>query len=142
MNDYSNNYDDLPIGVITSSVDTINILNIDNTWASTTGLLPGAVQQKMTPLQVAHDILGADDIISINSIRNTHVTGDLTVNDRDVMAEIDELREALMLPSRNIKLEENYPELKEAYDTYMEVYRGIRVADRLEKTGEQYGDES
>ena len=139
MNDYSNNYDDLPIGVITSGVDTINI---DNTWASTTGLLPGSVQQKMTPLQAAHDILGADDIISINSIRNTHVTGDLTVNKRNVLAEIDELREALMLPSRNIKLEENYPELKEAYDTYMEVYRGIRVADRLEKTGEQYGDES
>ena len=85
--------------------------------------------------------LAGNTIVS-DSAGNTHVTGELTVNDRDVMAEIDELRDALMLPSRNTNLEENYPELKEAYDTYMEVYRGIRVADRLEKTGEQYGDES
>ena len=85
--------------------------------------------------------LAGNTLVS-NSAGNTHVTGELTVNERNVLAEIDELRDALMLPSRNTNLEENYPELKEAYDTYMEVYRGIRVADRLEKTGEQYGDES
>ena len=104
------------------SIDTISIDN--NTYGD------------LTITSLAGNTMVSD------STGNTHVTGELTVNERDVMAEIDELREALMLPSRNINLEENYPELKEAYDTYMEVYRGIRVADRLEKTGEQYGDES
>tara|TARA_R110000782_G_scaffold19598_6_gene53305 strand:- start:1456 stop:1827 length:372 start_codon:yes stop_codon:yes gene_type:complete len=116
MNDYGDHI------TITSGVDTINIDN--NTYGD------------LTITSLAGNTMVSD------STGNTHVTGELTVNERDVMAEIDELREALMLPSRNINLEENYPELKEAYDTYMEVYRGIRVADRLEKTGEQYGDES
>tara|TARA_R110000772_G_scaffold54759_2_gene125028 strand:- start:367 stop:798 length:432 start_codon:yes stop_codon:yes gene_type:complete len=136
MNDYSDYI------TITSEVSVDTIID-NNTWESTLGILPGSTQQKMTTGNSGTiTSLGAGDVTITPLNGTTAITGELTVNERNVMKELDELREALMLPSRNIKLEENYPELKEAYDTYMEVYRGIRVADRLEKTGEQYGDES
>jgi hypothetical protein len=36
----------------------------------------------------------------------------------------------LLLP-RDQKLENKYPELKEAYDAYNELYRGIMIADKM-----------
>ena len=59
----------------------------------------------------------------------------LIVNGRDVMKELDEMREAMLLLKRDVNLEEKYPELKEAYDNYMELYRGLRIADKLTNTG-------
>lgn len=59
----------------------------------------------------------------------------LIVNGRDVMKELDEMRDALLLLKRDVDMEEKYPELKEAYDNYMELYRGLRIADKLTNTG-------
>ena len=36
----------------------------------------------------------------------------------------------LLLP-RNEKLEHKYPELKEAYDAYMELYKGVQIARKM-----------
>ena len=36
----------------------------------------------------------------------------------------------LLLP-RDQKLEDKYPELKEAYDAYQELYREILIADKM-----------
>ena len=55
---------------------------------------------------------------------------------RDIFEELDELREAVLLLTRDLKLEEQYPELKQAYDDYMELYRSIKIADKLAKTGD------
>lgn len=55
---------------------------------------------------------------------------------RGILEELDELREAVLLLTRDLKLEEQYPELKQAYDDYMELYRSIKIADKLAKTGD------
>jgi hypothetical protein len=54
---------------------------------------------------------------------------------RSILEELDELREAVLLLTRDLKLEKQYPELKQAYDDYMELYRSIKIADKLAKTG-------
>lgn len=79
----------------------------------------------------------ADAKIRIDGSKNGTMQVDvpLVVNGRDVMKELDELREAMLLITRDLKLEEHYPELKQAYDDYMELYRGIKIADKLTNTG-------
>ena len=50
----------------------------------------------------------------------------LVVNGRDVMKEIDEMRDALLLLKRDIDMESKYPklkELKEAYEAQLEKYK-------------------
>jgi hypothetical protein len=63
------------------------------------------------------------------------VDGTLEVKGRDVLKELDELREILLLLKRDVKLEEKYPELKQAYDDYMELYRGLLIAEKFYETG-------
>ena len=84
-------------------------------WASTLGMLPGSVQQKMTPLQVAYDIVSADDVSANPLIK---CDGTLEVQGRDVLAELDEMRNALMLIKRDVDMEAKYPKLKELKDEY------------------------
>ena len=59
----------------------------------------------------------------------------LIVNDRDVLNELDNLHQAMLLLPRDQKLEDKYPELKEAYDAYQELYRGILIADKMIENG-------
>ena len=50
----------------------------------------------------------------------------LLVNGRDVMQEIDEMRDALLLLKRDVDMESKYPklkELKEAYEAQLEKYK-------------------
>ena len=50
----------------------------------------------------------------------------LLVNGRDVMKELDEMRDALLLLKRDIDMESKYPklkELKEAYEAQLEKYK-------------------
>ena len=42
----------------------------------------------------------------------------LLVNGRDVMKELDEMRDALLLLKRDVQMEEKYPRLKELKDEY------------------------
>jgi hypothetical protein len=48
---------------------------------------------------------------------------------------LDDIQEALMLVTRNIDLEEKYPELKESYRKHMELYRELAIAEKLYNTG-------
>jgi hypothetical protein len=50
----------------------------------------------------------------------------LLVNGRDVMQEIDEMRDALLLLKRDVDMESKYPklkELKEAYEAQLDKYK-------------------
>ena len=59
------------------------------------------------------------------------ISTDLWVKNRDILQELDELRNHMLLLPRDQKLEEKYPELKEAYDAYMELYRGVQIARKM-----------
>ena len=59
---------------------------------------------------------------------------DLIVRNRNILNELDNLHQAMLLLPRDQKLEEKYPELKEAYDSYQELYRGLLLADKMSNT--------
>ena len=64
------------------------------------------------------------------------ISTDLIVKGRDILNEIDNLHKSMLLLPRDQKLEHKYPELKEAYDAYQELYREILIADKMRKTYE------
>lgn len=68
-------------------------------------------------------------IVSDND--KVNITTDLIVQDRNILNELDNLHQAMLLLPRDQKLENKYPELKEAYDAYNELYRGIMIADKM-----------
>ena len=80
-----------------------------------------------------------DSAITIDGGPNGSMKVDvpLVVNGRDVMKEIDEMQDALLLLKRDVNLAEKYPELKQAYDDYMEMYRGLQIAEKFYQTGNE-----
>jgi len=63
------------------------------------------------------------------------VNGTLEVDGRNIIEELDEIKATLLIVTRDKKLEEQYPELKEAYDNYMEIKRSLSIAEKLYNTG-------
>ena len=59
---------------------------------------------------------------------------DLYVKGRNVVDELDARHKAMLLLPRDQKLEDKYPELKEAYDAYNELYKEIMIADKMSNT--------
>ena len=72
---------------------------------------------------------------SIESSGTTvNIKTELYVKDRNILNELDNLHQSMLLLPRDQKLEEKYPELKDAYDAYYDLYRGILLADKMSKT--------
>ena len=69
-------------------------------WASTLGMLPGSVE------------------IGIAQAKTMQIDMPLVVQGRDVMKELDEMRDALLLIKRDVYMEAKYPRLKEIKDEY------------------------
>jgi hypothetical protein len=55
----------------------------------------------------------------------------LIVEGRDILNELDNLHKSMLLLPRDQKLQDKYPELKEAYDAYQELYRGVMIAEKM-----------
>ena len=90
-------------------------MNNNYTYSSTIGHLPGSI----TNSTIATTNL-ADSAIIINGGPGGSMKVDvpLVVNGRDVMKEIDEMRDALLLLKRDVDMESKYPRLKELKDEY------------------------
>jgi hypothetical protein len=85
------------------------------------GALPGTILAKNTftnPTITASSV--ADSVITINGGPNGSMKVDvpLIVNGRDIMKELDEMRDALLLLRRDVDMESKYPRLKEIKDEY------------------------
>ena len=72
------------------------------------------------------NIVSDDDKVTIST--------DLVVQGRDILNELDNLHSSMLLLPRDQKLQDKYPELKEAYDAYNELYREILIADKMRET--------
>ena len=59
---------------------------------------------------------------------------DLIVKGRNILNELDNLHKHVLLLPRDQELEQKYPELKEAYNAYNELYREILIADKMRET--------
>ena len=72
---------------------------------------------------------------SIESSGTTvNIKTELYVKDRNILNELDNLHQSMLLLPRDQKLQDKYPELKEAYDAYQELYREILIADKMRET--------
>jgi len=94
-------------------------------WASTLGMLPVSIQQKMTTVNSGTitsstnygNITIVDDV-NIAQAKAMQVDIPLVVQGRDVMKELDELRDSMLLLKRHVDMEAKYPRLKEIKDEY------------------------
>jgi len=50
---------------------------------------------------------------------------------------LEDIQATMLLVTRNIDLEEKYPELKESYLKHMELYRELMIAEKLYDTGKK-----
>lgn len=58
----------------------------------------------------------------------------LMVNDRDILQELDEMRDALLLLKRDTDMEAKYPRLKELKDRYEAELEKYKTYDRIKKS--------
>ena len=85
---------------------------------STNGMGPGTVnsgQITTSSITGLNSNIWTDDVSAKASIQ---CDGTLKVQGRDVLAELDEMRDALMLITRDVDMEAKYPKLKELKDAY------------------------
>ena len=66
-----------------------------------------------------------------NTDKKVQVTATLEVNGRDVIRELDEMRDALMLLKRDVDMESKYPRLKEIKDMYEQELEKYKTFERL-----------
>ena len=64
-----------------------------------------------------------------------YINKELYVKSRNILNELDNLHRSMLLLPRDQKLEDKYPELKEAYDAYQELYREVLIADKMRENG-------
>jgi hypothetical protein len=78
----------------------------------------------------------ADSAITINGGPNGSMKVDvpLVVNGRDVMKEIDEMRDALLLLKRDVDMEAKYPKLKELKDEYERALEKYKTFEAIKES--------
>jgi hypothetical protein len=64
----------------------------------------------------------------------TGIAPDPKIVDRDVMKEIDELRDAVLLLKRAVNMEEKYPELKRLKDEYEAALDKYKTFDAIKES--------
>jgi len=60
-----------------------------------------------------------------------HVDGKLEVQGRDVLKELDEMRDALLLLKRDVDMESKYPKLRELKDEYERALEKYKTFEAL-----------
>jgi len=96
--------------------------NSNNTYSTSIGHLPSSVAQKYA------NITFSDNTINKTTLK---VDGDLIINDRDVMKELDEMRDALLLLKRDVDMESKYPRLRELKDEYERALEKYKTFEAL-----------
>ena len=79
----------------------------------------------------SHSNIWTDDVSAKPSIK---CDGTLEVQGRDVLAELDEMRDALMLIKRDVDMEAKYPKLKELKDEYAKQLAKYKTFDAIKES--------
>lgn len=96
------------MGDIYIDTSVLNNISIDaDAYSTSIGHLPSSTR-------IAYD----DIVIGNTDPPTVAIDGSLIVNGRDVMQEINEMRDALLLLKRDVDMELKYPRLKELKDEY------------------------
>ena len=106
--------------------------------SNTIGILPGSILQKMTTLNSGitsstnyGNIVEDPDIAQAKAML---VDIPLVVQGRDVMKELDELRDSMLLLKRHVDMEAKYPKLKELKDAYESQLAKYKTFDAIKES--------
>jgi len=107
-------------------------MNSNYTYASSIGQLPGGYAGSTISTTTR---LG-DSKVTINGGENGSMRVDvpLIVDGRDVMKELDEMRDVLLLLKRDVDMEAKYPRLKELKDEYERALEKYKTFDTLKES--------
>jgi len=111
----------------------------NTTYNTSIGHLPGSVTAKnnftgsYTTSNTVSTTSFADTKIQIDGGENGSMRVDvpLIVNGRDVIKELDEMRDSLLLLKRDVDMEAKYPRLKELKDEYAAALEKYKTFDAL-----------
>jgi len=106
-------------------------MNSNYTYSSTIGHLPSGTYTNTNNTITTTNF--ADSAITINGGPNGSMKVDvpLLVNGRDVIKEIDEMRDALLLLKRDVDMEVKYPKLRELKDEYERALEKYKTFEAL-----------
>ena len=105
--------------------------------SNTIGILPGSILQKMTTLNSSSANYGnitIRDDVNIAQAKTMQVDIPLVVQGRDVMKELDELRDSVLLLKRHVDMEAKYPKLKELKDAYESQLAKYKTFDAIKES--------
>jgi hypothetical protein len=107
-------------------------MNSNYTYSTSIGHLPG---NNITSGSISTTSI-ADSKIRIDGGENGSMRVDVPVivNGRDVMKELDELRDAMLLLKRDVDMEAKYPRLKEIKDEYERALAKYTTFDTLKES--------
>ena len=112
--------------------------NSNYTYSTLTGHLPGSTLTTggwvSSPTITSTSL--ADSAITINGGPNGSMKVDvpLVVNGRDIMKELDEMRDALLLLKRDVDMEAKYPKLKELKDEYERALEKYKTFEAIKES--------
>lgn len=121
-----------------------------NSSSNTIGLLSGSAAQKMSALSGYISCTDTGVLTKTYSSASA-ITGNLTIRDsldpntmqidiplvvqgRDVMKELDELRDSVLLLKRHVDMEAKYPKLKELKDAYESQLAKYKTFDAIKES--------
>jgi hypothetical protein len=99
----------------------------------TAGVYNGGVNLGVASSAINMNAGGYDTAITIDNAV-VSITKPLVVNGRDVMQELDELRDAVLLLTRHVDMEAKYPKLKELKDAYQAQLEKYKTFDALKES--------
>ena len=110
-----------------------------STYSNSVGHLPGSIVTKNgyinSPI-ITTSSLGSS-AITINGDPNSgsmRVDVPLIVNGRDIMKELDEMRDGLLLLKRDVDMESKYPRLKELKDEYERALEKYKTFETIKES--------
>ena len=80
---------------------------------------------------IANNITYGDFSIADNTKTTLKVDGTIEVQGRDILKELDEMRDALLLLKRDVDMEAKYPRLKELKDEYERALEKYKTFEAL-----------
>ena len=110
---------------------SMNTNNNNYIYASSIGQLPGGYAGSTISTTSI-----ADSKVTINGGENGSMRVDvpLIVNGRDVMKELDEMRDVMLLLRRDVDMEKKYPKLRELKDEYERALEKYQTFDTLKES--------
>jgi len=91
--------------------------------------MPGSITSNTITTSIADSAItidGSGDSVSVNK--------PLIVNDRNILKELDEMRDALLLLKRDVDMEAKYPRLRELKDEYERALEKYKTFETIKES--------